>query len=328
MRLEISEFEKVYALELLPVTQLCGQNIRSKSYVVESIRRYFGTFKYQEEKNKWRDNVKLDGELVGRKYFTVISIKDASDLLSTIKWTKTSLMMAYVKQLMQHFEWQTHLRAINDELDEMFRLINENVGQLGDIELNYEQNDIWDIVQKSSVTAANEMLLDDLSYYKQMEVFLNLIEEVQKTAPKKLLVIFENLDHYTTREEYKKIIQKTEFLCEKSSTFFIFTTSLDGYVKYTKELCEGITIFNEIEFQMPEYERMEQYVGEHYPSSKMLAADALESLMERIIHRIAKPGYLVSTEENVLLKIINQTLMMGEALKNSGSSPEIAFLKA
>ena len=328
MRLEVNEFEKVYALELLPVAQLCGQNIRSKSYVVESIRRYFGTFKYQEEKNKWRDNVKLDGELVGRKYFTVISIKDASDLLSMIKWTKASLMMAYVKQLMQHFEWQTHLRVINDELDEMFRLINEDVGQLGDIELNYETNDIWDIVQKSSVTAANEMLLDDLSYYKQMEVFLNLMEEVQKTEPKKLLVIFENLDHYTTREEYKEIIQRAERLCEKSSTFFIFTTSLDGYVRYTKELCEGITIFNETEFQMPKYERMAQYIGEHYPSSKMLTPDNIDSLIERVVHRIARAGYLVSAEENVLIKIINQTLMMDEALKDGGSVPEIAFLKA
>lgn len=328
MRLEVNEFEKVYALELLPVTQLCGQNIRSKAYVVESIRRYFGTFKYQEEKNKWRDNVKLDGELVGRKYFSVISIRGAADLLSMIKWTKASLMMEYVKQLMQHFEWQTHLKMINDELEEMFQLINEDVGKLGDVEINYEQNDIWDIVQKSSVTAANEMLLDDLDYYKQMEVFLNLVEEVQKTEPKKLLVIFENIDHYTTREEYKKIIQRVELLCEKSSSFFIFTTSLDGYVRYTKELCEGITIFNETEFQMPEYEKIKQYIEEHYPSSKMLTGETIESVIERIIHRIAKTGYLVSTEENVLLKIINQTLMMSETLKDGGSAPEIAFLKA
>ena len=56
MNVEITEFEKMYEFELIPVTQLCGQNIQKKSYIFESIRRYFGTYKYSEEKNKWRDN--------------------------------------------------------------------------------------------------------------------------------------------------------------------------------------------------------------------------------------------------------------------------------
>ena len=58
MKIDITEYEKRYSFELEPVTQLCGQNIVKKTYILESIRRYFSTYKYSEEKNKWRDNFK------------------------------------------------------------------------------------------------------------------------------------------------------------------------------------------------------------------------------------------------------------------------------
>ena len=75
MNVCVTEYEKKYMFELAPVTQLCGQNVIKKTYIFESIRRYFSTYKYREEANKWRDNVKLDNETVGRKFFTVISIQ-------------------------------------------------------------------------------------------------------------------------------------------------------------------------------------------------------------------------------------------------------------
>ena len=48
MNVEITEFEKRFCFELCPVTQLCGQNVCNKNYIFESLRRYFGTFKYSE----------------------------------------------------------------------------------------------------------------------------------------------------------------------------------------------------------------------------------------------------------------------------------------
>lgn len=58
MNVEITEFEKSYSFELEPITQLCGQNVRKKNYILESLRRYFGTYKYTETKNKWSIPVK------------------------------------------------------------------------------------------------------------------------------------------------------------------------------------------------------------------------------------------------------------------------------
>ena len=71
---DVTEYEKKYTFELKPITQLCGQNIPKKSYILESIRRYFSAYKYSEERNKWRNNVKIDDELVGRNFFTVLSV--------------------------------------------------------------------------------------------------------------------------------------------------------------------------------------------------------------------------------------------------------------
>ena len=151
MKIDVTEYEKKYTFELAPITQLCGQNIPRKTYILESIRRYFSTYKYSEEQNKWRNNVKIDNELVGRKFFTVLSVNEAAELLTWIKWSKQSLMVEYVKGLMQKFDWQLHLRTIDEELEEMFQLINKDLSHLGDVELTYAVSDVWDMVQKSNV---------------------------------------------------------------------------------------------------------------------------------------------------------------------------------
>ena len=58
MKIDVTEYEKKYTLELAPITQVCGQNIPRKTYILESIRRYFSTYKYSEEQNKWRPAMK------------------------------------------------------------------------------------------------------------------------------------------------------------------------------------------------------------------------------------------------------------------------------
>lgn len=40
MNVEITEFEKSYSFELEPITQLCGQNVRKKNYILESLWSY------------------------------------------------------------------------------------------------------------------------------------------------------------------------------------------------------------------------------------------------------------------------------------------------
>lgn len=259
MKVDVTELEKVYSFELFPITQLCGQNIVKKSYILESFRRYFGNYKYQEGQEKWRDNIRIDDNVVGRKYFTVFSIRNMCDIINTIQCSKQSLMVEYLKKLIQNFELQNHMEKINIELGEIFQLLNADVNQLGAVELDYSMADVWDMVQKSDISGSNQTRLDNMNNYELIEIMLNLVEKVLSYNPRKEVIIFEDIDHFLTLCEYKEIIEKLKNVVKKFDVFFIFTTSLDGYVRCDEDIIEGITVFGEIDFCMPDFEHIAVY---------------------------------------------------------------------
>ena len=328
MKVEVLEYEKKYSFELEAVTQLCGQNIMKKSYIFESIRRYFSSYKYREGKNKWRDNVKFDGELLGRKHFTVISISNIRDILTMIKWSKQSLMAEYVKALMQKFDLQQHLRIINEELEKMFQTMNGDLNQLGTLELTYAMSDAWEMIQKTDITGKDQIELEDKDNYELLTIFINLVEKTLENNPQKMIVLIENVDHYISRKEYAKILEKLKSTARNYNVFFVLSTSLDGYVICDKDLCTGIKIFGETDFQMPELERIVEYVKENYPYNKKLSEQQIQKDIAKIIHRIGQEDYLLDVEENVICKLINQTMMINKKWDNRVAALEIAFLKA
>ena len=328
MNVCVTEYEKKYTFELASVTQLCGQNIVKKTYIFESIRRYFSTYKYREEANKWRDNVKLDNENVGRKFFTVISIRNIADILDMIKWSKQSLMAEYVKQMMQRNDLQLHLRAIDEELEMMFQSMNVEINRLGEIELTYAVADVWDMVQKSSIVGSDEIVLEDKTNYELFLIFLNLIEEVMEVNPKKMLVLMENMDHFISRKEYQAILEKLKQIGRKYTVYFVLSTSIDGYVGCDKELCSGITVFGDVDFQMPEFEELYEYIKNNYPCNKILLEEQVCADLIKITQKIGQKEYLYDVEQSVICKLINQTLMLYEKWTNTEKIPEIAFLKA
>ena len=328
MNVCVTEYEKKYMFELVPVTQLCGQNVAKKTYIFESIRRYFSTYKYREEPNKWRDNVKLDNETVGRKFFTVVSIRNITDILDMIKWSKQSLMTEYVKQILQRNDLQSHLRIIDEELEKMFQSMNVEINRLGDVELTYAMADVWDMIQKTTLIASDEILLEDKTNYELFLLFLNLIEKVMEVNPKKLLVLVENIDHFISRKEYEKILEKLKQIGRKYTIYFVVSTSIDGYVGCDKELCSGITIFGEVDFQMPELEKVSEFINNTYPCNKILSEKQICADLIKIMQKIGQKEYLYDVEQNVICKLINQTLMLREKWENTEKTPEIAFLKA
>ena len=327
MKIDISEYEKRYTFELDSVTQLCGQNIMKKTYILESMRRYFSTFKYPEQHNKWRDNVKVDNKIVGRKFFTLISIKGISDILAMLGWAKQSLITQYVKQLIEKLDCQMHLQAIITEVEEIIGLMNEEMNQLGNIELTYTMSDVWDMVQNSSITGCDETLLENQGNYELLLIFLNLLEEIIKVNPKKMLVIMENIDHLISKKEYRDILTKLQNIGMKYDIYFILSTSIDGYVGCEPSLCNGISVFGDVDFQMPEFDRILQYIQDNYPYNKKISKEQLENDLKKIIHRIGQKQFLYNVEENVICKLINQSMMLHEKWKDTENTAEIAFLK-
>lgn len=328
MTIDITEYEKKYTFELEPVTQLCGQNIAKKTYILESLRRYFSSYKYREEQNKWRDNVKVDNEVVGRKYFTLLSVNGITDILLMIKLSKQSLLTEYMMQMMQKMNFQMHLQMINNQLEEMFRMMNEDMNHLGDIEFAYATSDVWEMVQKTSVTGSDEGLLEDKGNYELILIFLNLLEEVMKTSPKKMLVILENIDHLISRKEYMDILSRLQDIGINYDVHFILSTSMEGYVGCDKALCHGIAILNDVDFQMPEFDEMVKYIHDNYPYNKSFSEEQMQADLAKIIHRIGQKEFLCSIEENVVCKLINQSMMVYEKWRETENVAEIAFLKA
>lgn len=328
MKIEVSEYEKKYIFELEPVTQLCGQNIPRKTYIVDSLCKYFSSYKYAEVRNKWRDNIRVDDELIGRKYFSLLSIHKTSDLLSTIRLSKQSLMMEYLKSLMQQFEWQTHLEVIRDELEVMFQELNEKAEWIGEIAFDYSSSELWDIIQKSEVTGKKGEDLDEKNPFELLGIMLNLLEEVLAVDPKKMLVVIENIDHFLSVGEYREMIERMQYISAKYDIYFLVTTSLEGYVVCTEELCTGITVLNELVVQLPEMEELLKAINDNYPCNKNLKKEQLSNVMGEIIQRIGKQSYLTSVEDEVICKIFNKSLMLNDRWDKNEKSLEIGFLKA
>ncbi len=327
MKVEITEFEKRLSFELEPVTQLCGQNIQKKTYIFESLKKYFSTYKYSEQNNKWRDNVIIDDVLVGRKYFSVISIKSTSDLIQMIKLSKQSLMTEYLKSLMQEFDWQLYLRDIEIKVDEMIHKLSDSVEKLGGIELTYTTSDVWDIVQQSNISGVDSTDLEDSDNIELIRILWNLIEKIQEISPRRMLILFENIDHMIDRAEYRKIIKAAQNIAVKSNIYFIFSSSLDGYVLCDSEICSGISIFGDVDFQMPDFDHLCEFVRDTYPYQKEFLQERIGELICGVVQRIGRSNYLWDVEENVLCKMINESIMIHDSI-NDIKDIEIAFLKS
>ena len=327
MRVKVTEYEKCYSFNLVPITQFCGQNVIKKTYILESLRKYFSSYKYGEGKSKWRDNVRIDDAVVGRKFFSVISIQNKSELVSMIKWSKHSLMTEYMKSMMQKFEWQMHLRAINEEVEEMIHILNSDINYLGDIELTYAMADVWDMVQKTEVEGIDQRPLEDKDAYELLMIFLNLVEKNNELNPKKTMIIMENIDHFISKKEYVKIVNKLQSMIRNSDVYFILSTSLEEYVSCNQEIFSGIKIFNDVDFQMPELEQIVNYLENNYPRNKVLSKEQVQADFIKIIQKIGKKENLFTIEENVVCKLINQSLLIYDKWIEEENSLEIAFLK-
>ena len=328
MRFEISKYEKVYSFELDGVAQLCGQNIQSKTFIFESIRRYFGTYKYSEETNPWRDNIKIDGDVLGRKYFQVVSIRQKEDMLQHIRLTKKSMLLEYIHEMIQKFSFQQHLQQIDIELEKMYLELNQHIEDMGDIRLSYDICDVWDMVQESNVETEEGDLIDDKESFEVIDIFLRMLEQLQQQKPRKLLVLFENIDHMINIDEYKECIKKMEKLSRKYDIQFICSTSLEYYVMITPELCEGISVFGEEILQMPDLEHLLDCIQMQYPYEKEWTEEHIQEYLSQIIQQIGQNSYLKDIQSNVLCKIINKSLLLEEKMEFNMTQAEKAYLRS
>lgn len=153
MKMDIKDIITTYKLNLEEITQLCGADIITKNFIIDSIDKYFGNKKYAEYDERFINNIEINGEEVGTKYFDKRIIRNRKDLIDEIKFTKSSLLNKYICNLICEYDAQVHLERINVELSRVFEEINESINKkIGNISLNYNLEDILSMVQKTNIT--------------------------------------------------------------------------------------------------------------------------------------------------------------------------------
>lgn len=327
MRIEVTEYEKVYGFNIETVAQLCGQNVRKKSYIFESLRRYFGGYKYSEEKNRWRDNVHIDGLDKGRKYYTVLSIAKREDIIAYINISKKSLLLEYIRCKLLDFDFQKNMELIHEQVDMIYLGLNQKIEELGNITLDYENEGLWDMVQSSYVCGIDGERLEDIDDVELIDILMNLIQMLQGISPQKYLVLFENIDHMVSVNQYHDLYNKMDNISRQSEILFIVSLSLLRYPVITADNLEEITVYNDVDFELPDYEHTKSFLEDNYPYQREFTQEQILKVISKIVHRIGSAEYLMGIDDNVICKMINQTLLLPEKVDFTVLSGENNFLK-
>ncbi len=324
MILKVNEIE----FELNRITQLCGQNLKQKKRLVKTLSKYFSSEKYAEYEQEESQSIMVNHEKVGRKYFKVYKIRDEDSLLGQIKLGRNTLMTNYLKKFLEQFDVQSRLAVIDEELSKIYIELNDEVlKRIGKIEFDYDLASIWDMIQKTSLYGEGECVLEEIENRELLKVFLNLLVQVNQEISEKTIVIFENMDHMISRDEYQSLIYSCKKIAETQDMYFLFTTSLEKYVCIDENLITGITVVNDQIFNFPEIEHLKDYIEDHYPYKKEYTDNELYKDLISIIHRIGKQEYLYEERQLVICKLINDTLLDREYRKYKATSLEEAFLQ-
>ncbi|MBO5483836.1 MAG: hypothetical protein J5979_01340 [Lachnospiraceae bacterium] len=327
MKVEIKNESEVYEIELLQITQLCGLDFKKKDFILNSLYKYFSGSKYADHESCYQDNILVDGEKVGRKYFSVFRLKRREDLIDMIKLTKSSLMMKYLLEQLPDFECQKEMDAIAEHLDKLYLRMNQELSEkIHHIELCYEQKKFLEIIQTSIIAGEGEEPLEKLSNYELLDTYLDLLMQMQTRRPEKYMIILENLDHMLSYQEYSKTFDRLNKVCGKSDTWFVISTSLEGFVMLDSEFFSGITIINEMIYTLPEKEKIISFLQNNYPCEKELSPSQIMDAFRVSIHDIGKSGYDLNIQSKVMLKLINDSLCVSSSEKININQLEKCFL--
>ncbi len=329
MKVKITEGKtgEKYEIQLLQITQLCGTDFRKKNFILTSLQKYFSNTRYAEYELSDQENIEIEGEKVGRKYFSLYSVRERNDLIRMIRLGRSTLMMDYLSDLLQEFEYQRELDGIGEHLERIYLDLNKELGEsIANIEIGYEQKKLWEIIQASQITGRQEEALECLSNQQLLETYFDLLFQRQKRKPEKSLIIVENIDHMLTYPEYLSLIAKADLLCKEYDLWFVFSTSIEGFAALEREWISGVNIVNDIIYLLPDQEEIVAFVKNHYPCEKELKTEAVMEGLRSNIQNIGKEGYDLNLTGLVVLRLINGTLCINNYAKEGINRIENSFL--
>lgn len=326
MKMKIKSDFQSYEIAFEGVTQICGTGIPCKRYIIDSLCKHFSSTKYKEYEEKYVENIEIDGEIPGRKQWECIRISDVDGLISAIQINKSSLLGVCIKGTLSNFECQDDLMRIDEILFRVFEKLNSELINRKDVELQYTLEDLFEMVQKTSMRTSGGEDLHVLSSDSLIDVFLDIVCKLQEISPEKRLFVFENIDHYLSVSKYCEFLKRCKRISYESNSWFICTTSLNEYVCFDEGLDNGINVINDEVFIMPSLDRCLYFLKSSYPLERDWDISALKDMLKSIIHDIGRKESFPQLSDVVFLKLLNDSFGVRSRLKSEPKKPEIACL--
>ena len=327
MNIKVNNREEIYEMNFLPITQLCGKDIVKKTFIIDSLEKYFSVSRYMEHEQAMIDNILVDDEAVGRKYFDVIVIRSRKDLISQLKITKTGRLKKHIDQIVTEYCCQSEMEKIEQILNNLFDEINIRfLNGDSDLMLTYKDNNLFDILLCSEVKAIDGRLPEELTNIELLQSYLKLMGENQYEEGKKTMLIFENIDHLLYRKAYLRFMEHLTECVVKSDLWCVVSTSLEGYTFLDEEYFTGINCVNDIIYTMADYALVKKYVEFNYPVNKLFSNEAFKMGIESAIHNIGVDNHKYDLRGHIIEKLINTSVCMNVCEKSDMTLPEKNFL--
>ena len=330
MIFKIKNNYKDLLINLTQFTQLCGIDFLKKSFIIDSITKHFSNYKYQDFEENMINNVLFENdEPVGKKYFKIIRICNKTDIINLIKFTKASIFQEYINSKIEEFDFKKYLEQINDILEKLYiNINNEILNDLGNIKINFENENIFNIVQKSYIESSNGLNIEQNSNFELFNVLINIINRLQHYSPNKLLIIVDNIDHLINKEEYNKLYKNIINLINETDTFFLFSISINNYPIINNEYIDGINIINDVIFNFSNYEKFKSFILDNYPINVDLSDEKIFEFTNMIINYIGFNNININLKSNIFLKLLNDSLAVNSCIKSDINNIEISFINS
>ncbi len=326
MIISVKDVISSYDIRVEQITQICGQNIPVKSFIINSLCKYFSADKYFEYEEKLIDNIFIDGENPGRKMWECMHVATIEDIVQFMQLGRKSVVNKVIKECLTTFDNQAGLLEIDNILISILDRINKEYLGSERLELQYEPEDILSVVCNTSVKTREGRDIHELSDWELFNEFIDVLEKLQGKVPDKRLIVFENIDHFLTREQYIRFVDKCENIAYGNNIWFIFSTSLRGYLYCSEKYIDSINVINDEMFSIGNIEQMVAYIDSSYPINKKLRKEEIMFLLPEIVQQIGNRDAIDEIENQVILKLINSSIGFHYKWRKEPKDAEIKYL--
>lgn len=327
MKLSIINGVESYDINLMPVTQLCGKDILKKRFIINSLSKHFSSSRYKDYEADMEDNILIDGNVAGREYFDVETVRGREDIEDEFRISRTSLVKQRLDNMINSLDCQREIENIRECLVRIYdELEKDFFDSESNMEFVFNDSDITEIMYESKVQMSDERAIENASDFELIKNYILLLEKIQSEEGEKKLIILDNLDHLVSVKEYNHIMKMISEVCEKSDIRFIVSTSIDGYVFLEKEYFEGINCINDIVYSMPEYEEIKNYIEFNYPVNYEFSDEEFKNMLMTFLHNVGRESYVFDVRGYIAEKLINQSECLKVNEPVGLKIPEMKFL--